>query len=448
MDRARRYFNLALDDDPEKLEAFEAVDALCTRLRDWKRLEQSYGRMIKRLPQEGKRELKVMLWHNLGEILRTRRRDFESAIAAFEAADRLEPHNTERERILSELYLTCGEQYADKAVAAQQQLIQRDPSAVEPYRTLRDLYMNLGHYDAAWCLCEVLAFMGQATDEEMGFYRQYRRQRLVQVRTPLADEHWARVRHPAQHPGISAAFGLVIPAVAGTTAKPAQAYGLKPGQQRDPNQQTLLTQIYDYATAALNVTRSELYMRPERPEGLMMAHTPELPSFSVGKFLLERQSEQELAFCITRQLAYLRPQCFLRNALPSRAQLHTVLLAVLLLVRPETQLPREHAKAVGHVSDRLQRHLDLARREQLATIARKLKPDVLGQLESWWRGVDLTADRAALLLCGDLSLSAAMLGAEPAGEIPTTDRIKQLVLYAASPTYTELRRRLGLSIDA
>ena len=49
-----------------------------------------------------------MLWHNLGEIYRTRLKDFQSATAAFEVAASLEPDNLQRHEILAELYVAVG----------------------------------------------------------------------------------------------------------------------------------------------------------------------------------------------------------------------------------------------------------------------------------------------------------------------------------------------------
>ena len=71
-------------------------------------------------------------------------------------------------------------------------------------------------------------------------------------------------------------------------------------------------------------------------------------------------------------------------------------------------------------------------------------------LKKWVQGVDLTADRAGLLLANDLELAEEMIKAadESASAVPPRDRMKELVLFSISDHYFALRRRLGVNIDA
>jgi tetratricopeptide (TPR) repeat protein len=446
--RALEYLNKVLDNDLEQLKAFESIDQICTKRRDWKQLQQNYVRMIKRLPEEGYRELKLMLWHNLGEVLRTRRRDFESAIAAFEAAARLEPDNLERRKILAELYLNSGTKYAKQAISAHHDLILRSPHEFGLYRALRRIYMESGQYDCAWCLCEALSLMQQADAEELGFYKQYRRGHIRRAAAPINDELWQRfVHHPEQEPMINTIFALVTPVVASMTVRPAAHYGLKTKDRCDPSSDLPLVQMFYYATSVLNVTKAALYLDPGKPAGLLMAHTPDTPSFMAGSHILHERSEKELAFTIARQLTFLRPEHFLRNALPSRAQLQAVLFGVLRFFMPELELPPEHSQATKQIVDRLKQHLNLGQREQLELLVRRFSPKHISKLDRWWTSLDLTADRLGLLLCNDLEVAAAIINAEPsASEVAPADRIAQLAAYSTSEAYMKAREKLKITI--
>jgi tetratricopeptide (TPR) repeat protein len=452
-DQALEYFNRVLDDDPEQLSAFEAIDALCTRRRAWKQLEQSYGRMIKRLPQEGQTPLKIMLWHNLGEILRSRRRDFEGAAAAFEVAARLDPENLERRRILTELYVSLGAKYVPQAIAAHHELLLQEPDRLELYHTLRKLYMESGDYDRAWCICMALALLKHADREEQGFFQQYRRQRIRQAKVALAEELWRRhVHHADQHPYINAIFAILTPVLAATTARPPAHYGLKSKELRGAAHEELpCVRIFDYVTAVLMVARANLYLRPDRPEGLLMAHTQEVPSFVAGGPLLQCTSEKELAFVIGKQLAYLRPEHFLRNALPTKGQLQTVLLAAMKLFQPDLPLPDAHARIVGPIVERIQRTLQPGPLEQLAQLVHRFSAGDPLQNEvnitRWWNAIDLTSDRVGFILCNDLELAASMISADSSGsELSPAERVRHLVQYATSESYLTLRGRLALTI--
>ena len=86
-DEAIELYNQALDEDPDNLKTFERIDKILTAKKDWKNQERAYRRMIKRLGQEvpaEKRQTQVALWHALGEIYRSRLKDFRAAAQAFE----------------------------------------------------------------------------------------------------------------------------------------------------------------------------------------------------------------------------------------------------------------------------------------------------------------------------------------------------------------------------
>jgi len=151
-DESIDYFNMALDcyfEKPELISAaqfqnylkpFEAIDKLCTNRKDWKNQERNYRKMIKRMPKAGQEQVTIALWHALGEIYRSRLKDIGAAIQAFEVATQLDPDNAKRHEFLAELYIMAGPDYADKAVAEQMLLINKDPFKVEAYKALRAAY--------------------------------------------------------------------------------------------------------------------------------------------------------------------------------------------------------------------------------------------------------------------------------------------------------------------
>ncbi|MBM4388572.1 MAG: tetratricopeptide repeat protein, partial [Deltaproteobacteria bacterium] len=55
--KAAEFFNLVLDTDFEKLEAFRAIDEILTKLKDWEALARSYRAMIERIRGKGFNDL-------------------------------------------------------------------------------------------------------------------------------------------------------------------------------------------------------------------------------------------------------------------------------------------------------------------------------------------------------------------------------------------------------
>lgn len=446
---ALQLFNETLDADPQQLHAFSAIDELCTRQRDWRQLEQNYARMIQRLPADAAPALRTSLWHNLGEVLRTRRRDFAAAIAAFEAADRLDPGNRARAELLAELYYLCGPEYRQQAIALLQRLRQAEPERAELLHQLHRLQLESECYDQAWCVSAALAQWRQASTEELKFYRRYRPRALPRARARLSDEVWQRdLHHPRQDPLISAIFATVAPVVASTTARPHTAFGLKRAQRQPlPDESQPITAIFGHVTGVLSVAEADLFLQPEQPLALLLAHTSEAPSFVAGAHLLAGRSELELGFILARQLAFLRPALFLRNALNAPSQLLAVLLAVRSLLAPPPAVPRDLARQVGQLSKSLRRHLHPAQREQLGVLVQQVPWEDLDIL-AWWNAVELTADRVGLLICGDLEVAAATLAADPvAGAFSLDERLAELGQFMASDTHGALRSLLGLTIE-
>ena len=451
LDEAVDFYNRALDDAPDLLKAFEAIDKVLTQKKDWKNLERNYRKMIKRLPAEGQNELKIMLWHNLGEIYRTRLQNYKNATAAFEVATSLDPDNMQRHEILAELYVLAGPENSQKAVQEHQVLIRNSPFKIESYKALRQIYMDTRQYDKAWCLCSTLSFLKKADPEEQQFYEQYRQRGFVRAKARMTDELWHRfVFHVEEDRYIGAILAVVASVVGQITAKPHKSFGLKRKERRDlATDQLLFSKVFNYVTSVLNVVQAELYLRPNQQTGLMMAHTKEIPSFVVGADLLQGRPEKDLAFAIAKQLSYLRPEHFLRRVLSAPSQLRTVFFAALRIANPQFPVPPADIPEVDKILKHVAGKMHAGMLEQLAVLVRKFaeaKSEV--NLNKWWTATELTANRVGFVLCNDLEVAAKMVSTEPAeiGSLPPKEKVKELVLYSVSEEYFQVRNQLGLSI--
>ena len=77
-------------------------------------------------------------------------------------------------------------------------------------------------------------------------------------------------------------------------------------------------------------------------------------------------------------------------------------------------------------------------------LAERKRPDVQAYME----GVEITAIRAAHLMCSDIDTSARMLAAKDPGHVQLQHRekMRELLHFIVSEPYFELRARLGLAI--
>jgi len=462
-DQAVEHFNEALDcyfQRPEGFTAenmtvylrdFESIDRILTQKKDWKQLERSYRKMIKRMPQEGHAALKVSLWHNLGEIYRTRQKDWNTAIQAFEVAAQLDPGNEQRHQILAELYQLSGPEHAEKAVKEHQTLIKQQPYRIESYRAMYQIYRDAGETDKAWCVAAALVFLRKAEPEEQHVFEQGARRDLAPARSRLTDEMWLKhILHPDQDRYISAIFGLLSRPVYAKVVRPHKDFQLKQKEKLDLlNNPLVFAKVYHFVHSLLSLPPTELYVRSDQPIGLQMAATSP-PSFVVGLDLLQGKGQKELAFAAAKQLAYVRPEhllCRIPNI--TAGALKVLLQAAIKSIAADSGAKPEgpDAEWIKALRQAYQREPVLL--EQISGVVRKfVASKAEGDLYKWLASVELSANRAGLVACGDLDVAAKAVSTEPvpAGGIQSKDKVKDLVVFSVTEDYFVVRNFLGIGI--
>jgi tetratricopeptide (TPR) repeat protein len=462
-DDAVEFYNQALDADPDDLKAFERIDKIMTAKKDWRNQERSYRKMIKRLgaePPPDKRPTQIALWHALGEIYRSRLKDYKSATAAFEVAVSLDKSALPRHQILAELYQMAGPDTYDKAVQEYRYLVNNTQDLGEMARhmkTLRHLFMEMQLYDRAWCVTAALAFLRKADPEEQQFFEQYRPKGFVRARARLTEELWQKnIYHPEEDRFVSHILATVSQAVAAAYAKDHKDWGLKRKDRRDvQNDQLLFSKVFSYLVQVMGVPQPELYLRPESPGELDLANAREkgilTPSFVVGASLLQGRPEKELAYVTAKKLTFMRPDHFSRwpTVVPTLAQLRVVFLAALKLVHPSFVVKPELAQPVAQYIDWLRKTVNPQMQEQLTVVVQRfIASKAEADLTRWATAVDYTSTRAGFLMCNDLEVAARMVQSEPVavGVAEPKDKIRDLLQWSISDEYFVVREHLGMLI--
>lgn len=103
--RAREYFEAALELDPDEPAYLEELETVETRCRDWSRAIELLRRLIAGQAADDKRSEYLL---RLGDLLRDQRHDEAGAVACFEQARSLCPTNTEAMRRLLDVYEARG----------------------------------------------------------------------------------------------------------------------------------------------------------------------------------------------------------------------------------------------------------------------------------------------------------------------------------------------------
>ena len=461
-------FHAALDDAPLTPKAFDGVEKLLAERKDWKNLARAYRRQLKRMGEDAPTDVLLSLWTKLGDVCIDHLNDAEAATEAYQVASELAPDDMERHEQLADLYLQAGEARRQEAIAELQLLISHQPDRVELFKALALLYRAEHELDKAWCVAQALVFLGAASDEEQLLYRRFRPSSFQPAPRRLTEELWQKaIIHPREDRHVGAIFSSTLGALAAGTAQPITAFGLSPETRtdldRDPR---AVSRIVKYVTSVLAIDPAPMVWLQETGDGLRVANTVGLgaerqrliPSLLVGSQLIGKSDERELAFEVGKRMAYLRPERFVTLALGSLPKLEAAFAASVLAggknVTAHDGKPfAQHAQATNEEAQTLARALrqQVPRPllEQVGELSNKLSGRVGNGLVSGWRtATDLTANRVGFVVSNDLETAAKAIATEGAAlsSLSVKDRLRDLLSFAVSEQYFNVRRHLGLHV--
>lgn len=445
--QAVHYLNEALDVDPSRLEAFATIDEILTQQRAWKEEERAYRRMIERLAGRGNTELEFKLYRGLGEIYRTRLRDMEYAIPAFELASERKPDDTSVHEILAELYELQGGQ-VDKAIESHRRLITLEPDKrIGSYKALYRLAREGGDHDGAWNVAGILTALGQA-DEEMGdFYDEHRDPGMAELRRPIDASLWQKgIFSPDEDLLIGQVFQILYQTLGDELrAKDLKELDLKKKDELKLSEGTLFANVLQGAVKALNVSAPKVYVS-SRLMGVRIENFGP-PAMVIGNDMLSGKSEKELAFTVGKALTYFLPM-HIMAAIYSRPDLKVLFLAAMKVCFPDFPL-QAGAPGLAELVGEIDRKLAPGARIQLRELLEKAKdPKRPVDLNGWLNNVEMTANHAGLLLANDFQVVLNTMRSEPfvLSKLPPKDKVKDLVLFTIGDRYAALRAELGLSV--
>ena len=446
--------NQSLEEAPAEIKAFDAIERTLTESGTWKELARNYRKMIKRLPAQGFVELRVRLWNSLGEVSLRRLDDREMATTAFEVASSLEPENLQRHELLADLYVQGGPDRIDKAIAEHQLLVARSPDRLASYRALAKLYRDSGALDKQWCVAATLTFLRKADAELVQFYEHHRPRELRTAKRSFTDDIWAKVAHPDEDRFVAAVFMLLGHFVAATAAQQHQAVGLRRKERVDVGRDDRVPlPTLRYVAQTLELPPPDVFFRDVDPQSLSLLNLQEkgalTPAFVIGQGYGRHIDEHDVVFELGKRMAFLRPERFLRCAVPSVSALDIALRSALALVGAGIG-PGAYNGEVDKLTDQLRRMVPRSVIEQMAVVGQQLlsaRGEVI-DMEAWMGATDLTAARVGFVLGSDLPAAARVISTEPASTSPLVakQRLKDLIAYSVSESYFAVRKFLGLEL--
>lgn len=361
------------------------------------------------------------------------------AIQHLRAALSLEP---ERDAARSVLAGHLEDAAPHDAVEEHRRLVARDPLRTESWAALYRLFARARAHDRAYVTATVLRWLGAPAPDAAAekLLLEGDRQALPTPRA-LPDGEWKLLRAP----GDRGPFGDVV-AVAGDAI--AAAIGDAPAARGSPLPaddafRRMLSELAgEWAAPELELypgATGRIDVEPGAPWAVL-----------VGSDIARKTTTtaREQRFLLGRVMMRLRSRSCLAQILPAPALARWVAAAVRSVVPAhpgEDVLARRLAKAMSRRA-----------RRALERPARALAKGVATNVDGWAAAAAATADRAGLVLCGDVPTALHAILRTAAGEpvegpaaaaaARTRPDALALLVFAASEEHFALRQRLRLAI--
>ncbi|RMG14254.1 MAG: tetratricopeptide repeat protein, partial [Deltaproteobacteria bacterium] len=450
-ERALEYYEKTLDVDWAHAQAFAAIEEILTAERRWPDLEQAYARMIQRIPKTPKTHaVRMGLWKTIGELYRKVLRNLDGAIAAYKVVTRGNSEDVEAIETYAQL-LAAKPGAEAEAVEAFHRALEVTTEPVRVARALLRLYSAQQNYDKSYCVAAVITHLiGDPNEDEKKLYERLRPYARRDASHTLTDRLWEQyLFHEKLKGPVAEILSIVYEHAGHALAVEPRALGIHPRRDRiDPAESMLyFANTYKYVARVLGTEGIPIYKSAAQQEGLGVGNTFPV-CLLASEEVLGRSKRGHVRFTLAKALAFARPELAL-GRVHGLEELEVILQATASLVHPAFPVTQDPA-AVQRVQRALGKALSPEALGALQRLVHGWRPDrLLSDLRAYAEGVEHTANRAAILLAGDVAVAKACLMEDRGGaaKLPLRSKVRELVMFCLSEEYFQLRESLGLSVE-
>ncbi len=432
-DAAEALFHLerALELDPGRSEALLAVEGLLATRGELRRYERLLKRLLFRLRGRGT-PAEATAWARLALLYLEHLADRPAAAAAAANARRLAPGDAEVAALVERAEVAAARAAAAAPLRAGWREALGDPhSGAELVHSTR----ASGHIDAAFLAASTMVALGTADPQMTAMYEARRVRGAAVPAKPLDREQWALLRHKQDSVELGGLIELLAPAIHAVAPMTLADSDLDASQHvEDADLPVAFRRLRDVCATLLGVDVPAVYSRVELGSQIhVVAADPAV--LMAGDDALTSPERPELVFSLVRAMTFLWPG----RAVGASRQGRVLRAIVMAAFREASGTDVGHDDPFAPRAAEAVAALPSAARVNARAAALRLlsRGDGLN-LSLWSRALSRTADRAGMLLCGDIP--AAFAGAREVGELD-----RDLVDFAFSAAHVQLRAQLGLT---
>jgi tetratricopeptide (TPR) repeat protein len=432
-DAAEALFHLerALELEPGRFEALLAVESLLAARGELRRYERLLKRLLFRL-RGGGAVAEAYTWARLAWLYVDHLGDLPAATAAAASARRLLPDDEEIVALVERVEAEAAQAAAAEPIRDGWREALGDPqSGAELVHTTR----ASGHIDAAFLAASTMVALGTADRQMTALYEARRVRGVAMPGKPLDRDQWALLRHKQDSVELGGLIELLAPAIHALAPMTLADSDVDPDQRvEDGELPPTFRRLRDACARLLGVSVPAVYSRVELASQIhVVAADPAV--LIAGDDALTSPERPELVFSLVRAMTFLWPG----RAVGASRQGRVLRAVVMAAFREASGTDVGHDDPLAPRAAEAVAVLPAAVRVNARAAALRLisRGDGLN-LSLWSRALSRTADRAGMLLCGDIP--AAIAGAREVGDLD-----RDLVDFAFSAAHVQLRAQLGLS---
>ena len=426
----------ALAAEPGRAEALDALETARRRRGELRPLERNYRMLLHRCGGEGS-AVELALWRRLATLY-VELDDIENARVAYESALHIAPDDPALRDALMDVRGGAADGFHEH-IRQLRAAWRAEPGARGPAYEMFRAALGAGRHDAAFLAAAALVTRELAPPDATAYYRRYRPAFIVRAQRSLDDTLWKQLQHPDDSSEVSALFELLAPLYARLV--PLDRGELEVDEYTRVTREELPARFVrqaSYVAGLLGVPEPQVHVRPDFGGQIHVAAL-DPPVLLVGDDVLAGPEPFELGFRLGRAMTYLRPGRALGGARPG-TQLKAGMLAALKSAMPASQI-EDPSGLIGALATEIRTLPEPSRKTLHAIVMSIARRSRAVNLSGWARALARTADRAGVLVAGDLP-AVARFARESGG----ADAADELVDFFVSADHIILRSTLGLSV--